>query len=303
MPENTKNDGTSGVELLGADNLSFAEFERLRETGQTASQEKPSEEAAEAQPAKTAADSETAEEPEEQEEPSEPGGDKPGSEAAPTEGAPPKKKQGSFQKKIDKLTREKRELQRRLEALETQKSPGGEGSSEAQAMPDKTAEPDDGRPKPEDFETYEEYLDKFADWKAERREAAQAEKARRDTALKAYDSRENAARAAHPDYDEVLAEVNDIALPDHLVLMLFEHERGPELAYALAQKREDLERIVSLPPLVAAQELGKFEASLSSKTAPEPKSTPAGSQAEGFRRTKTRHRHHRRRRPGRNEPR
>lgn len=205
--------------------------------------------------AKTAAEPETEEE-EEQEE---------GAEEKPEH---PRKK-GGFQKRIDKLTREKRELEARIEALERGSAEKPAGSA-PEKPEDKTPKPaPEGKPKVEDFDTYEEFTEALTDWKLEQREKQRAETQSRTAAesayreqAKTYAQAEAQARKAHDDYDEVLEGVEDVRLPAHVEQAIFEDPQGPELAYYLAGNREDLERIVGLPPIAAVREIGKISARL-----------------------------------------
>jgi hypothetical protein len=194
-----------------------------------------------------------------------------------TGGQQPKRK-SSYQKRIDKLTRDKRELEARLAAIEDRVNgkSGGKADDRSSAPPAK-AEPA-GKPKVDDFETYEEFTEALAEWKiaqhqSKQTEAKQAREAeqQRKAVLDQWNSRADAVREKLPDYDEVLESADDVPLAGYLQEALLESEIGPELAYHLAKNRAELERLTKLSPTSAVRELGKIEASLSKTTAPQPK--------------------------------
>jgi hypothetical protein len=195
-------------------------------------------------------------------------------EESDTGGQQPKRK-SSFQKRIDKLTRDKRELEARLAALEERVNgkPDGKDGSNAPAK----AEPA-GKPKVDDFETYEEFTEALAEWKIAQHQSKQTEakqtreaEQQRKAVLDQWNSRADAVREKLPDYDEVLESADDVPLPGYLQEALLESDIGPELAYHLAKNRTDLERLTKLTPASAVRELGKIEASLAKATAPQQK--------------------------------
>lgn len=240
-------------------------------------------------PAKTAAESGTEEE-EEQET---------GEEESPAEttaGAAKPKRKGGFQKRIDRLTREKAELDGRLRALEERlaekpaaETPGAKETKPAQVTADREPEFEDAefQDKPD---PYGEWMKSWNRWDR-RQEAAKVAEAQRKTeeekqkteAAKTYEIRKRQrdlevesfrAKPDHADWDDRMAAVEDVELTPHLDWLLF--QSGPELAYHLAGDRAELERIVGLGPLEAARELGKIEARLASPETPAPdKKSPA----------------------------
>lgn len=189
----------------------------------------------------------------------------------------PRRKSG-YQRRIDKLTREKRELEARLAALEQRvaggdKKPAGEA---AETKPEAKAPAGDGRPNPEDFDTYEAYTEALVDWKTEQAERRRAAEAAERRTFEAWTARLEAARQAHDDFDEVVD--SELPLSDAMFQAIVESEQGAELAYYLGSHPEEAERIAKLSPVAAIRALGRIEASLDqSHTAPKPK--PAVSSA------------------------
>jgi hypothetical protein len=253
------------LEALSADSLSFEAFERSRNTGEMPPKEEtPSAAAAEAPtgdepPARTAEDPDASGDQKQEPEPVEQPGDKP--------------RKGGVQKRIDQLTRDKRELEARLAALEA-KPPAAGGEKPAEAAP---APVDDGnkpKPKSEDVEHYDDYVDALTDWKAEQRDKAHIAETRRSEAEQAaraaqdtWQSLEAAVAAEHADYHDVLSGCEFTCSAQEysrFATIVRDFERGPELLYRLAQSPRDLDRIIHLGPTAIARELTKIEIALPS---------------------------------------
>lgn len=242
----------------------------------------PAKEPEEEPAAEPQSDAETAEESETEEDEQQEGEEE---EVEPETGKEPTKEPGrkpkrGYQKKIDKLTRRVHELEGELHAQRERlvEPPAGTAAEKTGEEPKPAAAPA-GKPKVEDFETYEEFTEALTDWKLEQRvqklEKDRAEQERQrevkqafSTQKQAWDGRLAESKAAHDDYDDRMADVSDVELPAHVDQAIFESENGPELAYHLAGHRDELERIVKLSPLSAVRELGRIEAQL--KTPPKP---------------------------------
>ena len=172
-------------------------------------------------------------------------------------------------RRIDKLTRE-------LELLKAQLANAQQPKQPAQPEPEKPAEPA-GKPRLHDYPTLEAYQEALTDWKMDQREAArkaEAAKAEAEAAAAkiqaAWQTSEQAARTAHPDYDEVMQSVRapeGPGVPAARQAML-EDEAGAEILYYLGTHPDEMARIAALPPASAAREIGK----LGAKLAPSPDS-------------------------------
>jgi hypothetical protein len=181
-------------------------------------------------------------------------------------GEPGRKRKSGFQRRIDKLTTEKRELAERVAALERLAAPA------AGAEPAKPGAPvpkGDEKLTAETFENYDEFVDAVVDLKiAQKEKAIAAEAAKRATeaerqkAVDAWAARAAETRKQVPDYDDVMAEADDVIISDAMQQTILEADRGPEVAYWLAQNREEAERIAKLPALAAARAIGRIEAGL-----------------------------------------
>ena len=171
-------------------------------------------------------------------------------------GTGPKPK-GGFQRKIDKLTRERSELERtnaelrevntRLQALET-KNP--EVKVEAKA---------DGDPKPDKtkFTDYDEYAVALSRWvtrqelkanqesqvKTQRDQAESDRKAQTKQQFDKYVGEMRAVKDSKPDYDAVFQETQ---FPDYIHNRLVRMDKGAEIAYELAKNKEVLKKILDL---------------------------------------------------------
>lgn len=171
------------------------------------------------------------------------------------------------QKRIDKLTRQFREQERENERLRAQVETmmrmreGGQQSTPQPA-------PDNQKPRQEDYDSHDAYVEALADWKVEQR--LQDERKRtRDEQLQRQkadeDARWNAqletARRKYQDWDEVLEDV-DIPVSPALIETLRTSDVGADLTYYLATHPDDLRRISALTPLAMARELGKIETRL-----------------------------------------
>lgn len=136
-----------------------------------------------------------------------------------------------------------------------------------------------GKPSPDKFGSYDEYVEALAEWKtdqrvsesfkrrdAERSQAAQDRAA--DAREQAWQARQIEFRKSNPDYDSAFSSLAG-KLPNHVVETIGDSDFGPHVVYHLAKHPETVKRINALPPLAAARELGRIEATLSNPAAPQ----------------------------------
>lgn len=190
---------------------------------------------------------------------------------------------GGFQKKIDKLTREKYEAIERENALLKKLAERGE------PLAPKAVEAVKAKPKVDDFNTYEEYVESLADWKAEQKyrdlsakenETAEQEvqQAQLQERFDAHVKRVEAAREKYTDYDQVVEsiEAENDELPEGVALTIVELENGPDVAYHLAKNPEILSKLREMSSYRAIAEIGKIADKLAGtaepKEPPKPKS-------------------------------
>lgn len=206
----------------------------------------------------------------------------------------PKRADGGFQRRINRLTADYREAQAKAQAAEAR-------AAELERKLTTPASAGDNEPKPprlEDFRSYEEYeradrqfiADKATRDAEKRFKAAESEreaKANREAQAKRISEAkarfEKSAEAVSEHYED-FAEVMDdmwrgrievIRRNDAVAQYLIEEsDRGPELAYHLANNQADADRIGKLSPLAQVRELVKLEASLPKPNATATKAPP-----------------------------
>ena len=188
---------------------------------------------------------------------------------------PPAKKMSPAEKRIKQLLARQRELE---EALEATRKPAEEKRSDSKP----SEQPAQGKPKQEDFKTYDEYFEALAEWKAEQRiaqrdqqrEAKEAEaraRAAEAEVAKSWKDRVAKTKAAHPDFDAVFADADMDVTPVMQKAMLAS-EHGAEVAYHLAKHPEESERIAGLSNYEQALAIGEIISSIKAAAA---KSTQA----------------------------
>lgn len=193
-------------------------------------------------------------------------------EETPSSAAPERDEQGRFQKKnsaqerIDQLTARMREQERRAMIAESQ----------LQSIMDERNRPEPPaplvEPKPEQFQTYEEYIDARSEFVAERkmREFNEKQIERSDQsnriAMKAeFDRRGQEFAEEHPDYQQAVASIPGDWLPQDVADLIMRSEQGPQIAYHLAQNPQEAFRISRLGPSQRAYEIGRINTDLTGR--------------------------------------
>jgi hypothetical protein len=86
------------------------------------------------------------------------------------------------------------------------------------------------------------------------------------TAMSSFQVRENEVRKQNPDYDEVIADANDIPVKHQIIVdAIMMSKEGPELRYYLAKNPEIMEDLNAMHPVEAALELGSIRSQLTHK--------------------------------------
>lgn len=182
------------------------------------------------------------------------------------EGDQKPKVKGGFKKRIKKLTNQLSEKNNELEywkqeALKRQ-------SSETENTQNKVQKKEaDSKPKAEDFESHDEYIEALTDWKIEKRDKEKETKSKEtqiktefDRQVEAHNKRVEKFVESHDDFHDLIEEIDDVPMSMAVQDLILRSENGPELMYELAKNRKDYERICALDPIQAAREFGKFEA-------------------------------------------
>jgi hypothetical protein len=195
----------------------------------------------------------------------------------------PEKKQDApaekdpVEKRIGKAVAKQRDAERRLEAAEARlrdleaKATGTEGK----AAPSE-------RPKPEQFDTYDEYEDKLLDWKLAQRqkdELAQQVKGDRSEAADAkvtvFAERYQAAVAEIPDFAETVKAAENLPFNAAMRDAIFDSPLGPRIMYELAKNSALTTEIAHMGPVASIRAIGALEAKLSAPEQPQPKRVTA----------------------------
>lgn len=215
-------------------------------------------------------------------------------EVTTTEGATAAPAQPAADKPAEKrFTQEEleRELGKRLAIQERRRQRELEAEvrrlSEAQA-PAKApaAAPDDAAPKRDDYDSYEDFIRADARYVAkqeyEAREKAKETaaneakvKAERETQVKTFTERLQAAAQKYDDFDEVYQVAATARITDEMFEAMTAAEEGAELAYFFGKNPDEATRIAQLAPRAQAVEIGKLAVRIAAADASAPASNPA----------------------------
>lgn len=132
------------------------------------------------------------------------------------------------------------------------------------------------KPSPDKYASTEEYIEAVSDWKAKQvveqtlseREKQHREEAARKAQAAAYSNyarREESARIAYEDFDDVVYNPS-VPITDAMVHAIQHEERGPDIAYHLGKNPQEAARIAQLPPFLQAKEIGKLAVKLPDPT-------------------------------------
>ncbi len=186
------------------------------------------------------------------------------------------KKKGGFQRRVDKLTREKEELRRDNEllrakaaALEVQKQKPSGDTDAPKLNADTSKKPDS-----KDFETHEAFTEALADWKFDQKRAAEKAQereaqVRKDMATEkqTHIDRMKEFEKATPDFEDALEGIRNMNAPLELHKAIMKSEFGPQIMYELAQSPEEFQRIASLDPILGLKAIYNIEAKFESSSA------------------------------------
>lgn len=165
------------------------------------------------------------------------------------------------QARIDELTRQRHEADRRAQywqqvAQSGTPAPGGSPSSAPAAQPE---------PLPEQYQSYGEYIQALAGWKASqevnRTLAANAEQQATQLRAETFRARQELVRQTITDYDTVVA-ASTVAVQPHVLEALLDSDRGPELTYYLAKNPAELAALNTLDARTVSRKIGGLEVSL-----------------------------------------
>lgn len=187
------------------------------------------------------------------------------------------KKKNGFSKRIKKLTGKLSEKDREIEYWKSKAINSKETQDKPQSQVNTSENEDASKPKSENFETNEDYIEALTDWKIEQREKREAlklqqEKLKSEFKEKAetFQSRLTEFQKNTPDFSETIEDVDDIQISVHVQDAILTSDFGPALMYELAKNRDVYEKINGLPRDRAFLEIGKIEAKIQEKNSSTP---------------------------------
>lgn len=179
-------------------------------------------------------------------------------------------------KSIARATRQKHDAIRRAEAAEAK-------LSEFEKRLAAIENPPKPRPQLDEFETREAYEDALFEWRDEQSqrqaESAQPKQEQQESPVdpdlvEDWSESVQAAKSTYTDFESVALNPNLPVSPE-MGSILMEMDRGADVLYQLGKTPDEAARIAQLPPLAAARELGKIEATLGQhKPKPSSKAPP-----------------------------
>jgi vacuolar-type H+-ATPase subunit H len=167
-------------------------------------------------------------------------------------------KEKGVQKRIDELTRKRRDAERdaeywRNEALKNQPK------EQEKVIPP-------GKPQVAQFEDYDDYVEALTDWKlAERDRMAQ-----QNAVAESHSKRVVDARTRYDDFDEVMDSARNISCNAQLIPVLQDSDKSADIIYHLTKHPEEMARINALPLHKQVMEIGKLETRFEKAATPPP---------------------------------
>lgn len=181
----------------------------------------------------------------------------------------PKKAKG-FQKKIKKLVGRLSEKDREIEywknaALSAKKTDVQPEAIEKTKADQKTLEA--SKPRSDQFETNEEYVDALTDWKLQQMQKENAEKEKQaklktefESKAQTFQQKVETFKTEHQDFDDLMEAVDDIPISVNVQDAILASDDGPALMYELAKNRDLYKKINGMNRDRAFLEIGKIEA-------------------------------------------
>jgi hypothetical protein len=172
---------------------------------------------------------------------------------------------GGFQRRIDKLTKEKADKERELEYWREQalRSQPKEEPKEAPKTPE--------RPTRDAFASEEDFFDALTDWKLDRRqEKAAQEQKQREAVQPIFEARTKFAEKV-PDFHQVLSAAKDVPVTEAMMPFLNDPEIGAPLSYYLAKNPEQAVKLSKMGPAAVARAIVELTPNFTEEEEPEEK--------------------------------
>lgn len=174
-----------------------------------------------------------------------------------------------FEKRINTLTRRNRELEARLREADN-----GKRDTTSKDTPRNPEE----KPKVADFDSYEDFIEAVADYKAEQRIKASRQEEEATRSSRDFAKRMTAGMKKFADYDDVVTD--DVKIDKAAVAAIKETDDPAGIIYYLCKNPDEADAINDMTPGRQAIAIGKLAAKLETATPPK-KSNDEG---EGARR-------------------
>lgn len=180
-----------------------------------------------------------------------------------TDEARPKRKAG-IEQRMSELTAKRKEAERRADEAERKLAEATAGNG-GQEQSEKA-------PSLDDFQTYDDYVDARAKWiarqeyKAVQRESAEAsrksaDETRKSALQEAFAAQVEDARSRMADFDAVVFS-SQIPITAAVQDAILESDMSADVAYYLGKNPEVAARLLHLPAMAVAREIGRIEAAL-----------------------------------------
>lgn len=176
------------------------------------------------------------------------------------------------QKVSERLSKERRRIERTVKAELEADFWRNQAQKQQQPPPQARS---DGRPREEDFQgkPYSEYVEKLAEWKAEklfetklaaREQETKTQTAQRQAAEQAQKVKEKLSAGAdeYPDFEEV-ALADHVPITQAMAHAIAESDVPARVAYYLGSHLDEAKRISQLPPTQQIRAIAKIESTLS----------------------------------------
>jgi hypothetical protein len=159
----------------------------------------------------------------------------------------PKPIKGGFQKRIDRLTREKEFW--KAEALKS-----------AQPVAEQAqTEPEKAKPTRQGFESDDAFLEALADYKVEQKLAqADTERKKQEAVAPLVKAQQEFASSVR-DYHETMREATDVPVNEQVANYIRDVEIGPQLGYFLAKNPDEAQHLITLGPAALAKAITALE--------------------------------------------
>lgn len=189
------------------------------------------------------------------------------------------RKQNRVQKRIDKLTKQKADLERENAKLKANAEKGKQEKPDAQGK----------EPQAADYDDYNEYLSDLAAFNESQDSGEQSDKAKKEPekpeapevseefteALDDVMSAFKDAKADYSDFDDVVHS-KELKITEDMVIALSETDDPAAIAYHLGKHTDEASKIAAMSPRQQMRAIAKLEAKVSDKKPPSKKTTNAG---------------------------